>query len=45
LDKVDVHDEDEDEDDGDDDAEENEGLIDMFHVVLMKEKSEHHCLK
>jgi hypothetical protein len=25
--------------------EENEELIDMFHAVSMKEKSEHHCLK
>ncbi len=35
-----------DDDDGDDvEFEENEELIDMFHVVLMKEKSEHHCLE
>jgi hypothetical protein len=51
LNKVGVKDDDEDvvvvdDDDGDDVAfEENEELIDMFHVVLMKVKSERHYLK
>ena len=41
-----MKDEDEDEDEGDDvEFEENEELIDILHAVLMKEKSEHHCLK
>ncbi len=39
-------DEDVDDDDGDGvEFEEIVELIDMFHVVLMKEKLEHHCLK
>lgn len=49
LNKVDVNHDDEDvvdDDDGDDvEFEENVERIDMFHVVLLKEKLEYHCLE